>query len=101
MEARGDELIKCCSEETGTTPGWGRFNLNLAVDILRDVAGRISGVSGMIPGTAEDGVSALVYKEPYSVILAIAPWNAPFILGIRSVAYPLAAGNTAILKAPS
>jgi len=42
----------------------------------------------------------MVYKEPYGVILAIAPWNAAYILGIRSIAYALAAGNTVILKAP-
>jgi acyl-CoA reductase-like NAD-dependent aldehyde dehydrogenase len=100
MESRKEELMKYCIEETGATPAWASFNLNLAVDILRDVAGRISSIAGVIPTTAQDGVSALVYKEPYGVILAIAPWNAPFILGVRSIAYPLAAGNTAILKAP-
>ncbi|KAL1908369.1 hypothetical protein Sste5344_005897 [Sporothrix stenoceras] len=40
----------------------------------------------------------MVVKEPYGVILGIAPWNAPYILGIRSVVYALAAGNTCILK---
>jgi acyl-CoA reductase-like NAD-dependent aldehyde dehydrogenase len=100
MESRREELIKYCTEETGATTVWASFNLNLAVDILRDVAGRISSITGVISATAQAGVSALVYKEPYGVILAIAPWNAPFILGVRSIVYPLAAGNTAILKAP-
>ena len=74
--------------------------MTLAIDILKDVAGRISSLSGSMPATNQEGVSALVYKEPFGVILAIAPWNAPFILGVRSVAFPIAAGNTAILKAP-
>jgi acyl-CoA reductase-like NAD-dependent aldehyde dehydrogenase len=100
MSSRKDSLIKMCVDETGAAPGWAEFNLNLAVDILKDVAGRISSIVGTIPQTSQEGVSALVYKEPYGVILAIAPWNAPFILGLRSIAYPLAAGNTAILKAP-
>jgi acyl-CoA reductase-like NAD-dependent aldehyde dehydrogenase len=33
------------------------------------------------------------------VVLGIAPWNAPVILGVRAVAMPLACGNTVILKA--
>jgi benzaldehyde dehydrogenase (NAD) len=33
------------------------------------------------------------------VILGIAPWNAPIILGVRAIAMPLACGNTVILKA--
>lgn len=86
--------------ETGAAEAWASFDTGLAVEILKDVAGRISSISGSIPQTATEGTSALVYKEPYGVILAIAPWNAPHILGIRSIIYPLAAGNTVILKAP-
>lgn len=100
MTSRKEALAKICADETGAPPAWGEFNLNLAADILKDVAGRLSSIVGTIPSTAQEGVSALVYKEPYGVILAIAPWNAPFILGVRSIVYPLAAGNTAILKAP-
>jgi benzaldehyde dehydrogenase (NAD) len=32
------------------------------------------------------------------VVLGIAPWNAPVILGVRAVATALACGNTVILK---
>jgi benzaldehyde dehydrogenase (NAD) len=32
------------------------------------------------------------------VVLGIAPWNAPIILGVRAIATPLACGNTVILK---
>jgi acyl-CoA reductase-like NAD-dependent aldehyde dehydrogenase len=38
-------------------------------------------------------------REPVGVILGIAPWNAPIILGCRAIATPLACGNTVILKA--
>jgi len=100
MDSRREELTNYMVDETGASAPWAAFNLNLASEILRDVAGRISSVSGTIPQTATEGVSALVLKEPYGVILAIAPWNAPYILGIRAVIYALAGGNTAILKAP-
>jgi acyl-CoA reductase-like NAD-dependent aldehyde dehydrogenase len=35
---------------------------------------------------------------PKGVVAAISPWNAPVILGVRSVALPLAMGNTVVLK---
>ncbi|SJX64307.1 related to aldehyde dehydrogenase [Sporisorium reilianum f. sp. reilianum] len=46
----------------------------------------------------DDGAMKIVKREPFGVVLGIAPWNAPFILGLRSVLYAIAAGNTAILK---
>jgi acyl-CoA reductase-like NAD-dependent aldehyde dehydrogenase len=100
MQERSEELQHFVVLETGAPFSWAAFDTSLGQEILRDVAGRISGISGSIPTVAQEGVEALVYKEPYGVILAIAPWNAAFILGIRSIAYALAAGNTAILKAP-
>lgn len=85
--------------ETGAGPDFASFDHGLASDLLRDIAGRISSITGTIPQTSREDVSALVYKEPYGVILAIAPWNAPHILGLRACAVPMAAGNTVILKA--
>jgi acyl-CoA reductase-like NAD-dependent aldehyde dehydrogenase len=37
-------------------------------------------------------------RQAAGVVLGIAPWNAPVILGVRAVATPLACGNTVILK---
>ncbi|KAI1325742.1 aldehyde dehydrogenase [Xylariaceae sp. FL0255] len=42
--------------------------------------------------------AAVILREPYGVVLAMAPWNAPLILGTRSVLCPLAAGCTVVLK---
>eukprot|EP01042_Synura_sphagnicola_P011328 gene11328-14478_t len=42
---------------------------------------------------------AMAQREPVGVILGIAPWNAPIILGVRAIAVPLACGNAVILKA--
>jgi acyl-CoA reductase-like NAD-dependent aldehyde dehydrogenase len=38
-------------------------------------------------------------RAPVGVVVGIAPWNAPVILGTRAVAAPLAYGNTVVLKA--
>ena len=41
----------------------------------------------------------MAIRQPVGVVLGIAPWNAPVILGVRAIAMPLACGNTVILKA--
>ena len=45
------------------------------------------------------GLTALGLRQRAGATVGIAPWNAPLILGVRSVAMPLAYGNAAILKA--
>ena len=42
--------------------------------------------------------SDYIYKEPYGNVLAIAPWNYPFLLAIEPVFMAVAAGNTVVLK---
>ncbi|EUC36089.1 hypothetical protein COCCADRAFT_89167 [Bipolaris zeicola 26-R-13] len=99
IEARADEFADYMKLETGAGDMFANgFNVPKMADMLRDVAGRLSGVMGHIPSCEEEGTSALIVKEPFGVVLGIAPWNAPYVLGMRSILYPLAAGNTCILK---
>jgi len=37
-------------------------------------------------------------RQAAGVVLGIAPWNAPIILGVRAICVPLACGNTVIFK---
>ncbi|KAG8418712.1 hypothetical protein J3459_012112 [Metarhizium acridum] len=99
MGSRRDELIKHMADETGAARGWADFNINTTIDIVKDIAGRIPTVEGSFPPTIDRNRSAIVMREPYGVVLSIAPWNAPYILGTRSVAYPIAMGNTVVFKA--
>ncbi|KAK3329715.1 Aldehyde/histidinol dehydrogenase [Apodospora peruviana] len=98
MERRKEELAKYMMEETGCPQQWADFNIMTAKDFLYDIGGKIGSLEGAFPATNDEGVGALVLREPFGVVLAVAPWNAPYILGMRSVLYPIAAGNTAILK---
>jgi len=50
------------------------FTYSIAIDACKDVAGLISTIQGSAPTVAEEGTSAVVYKEPYGVVLGIAPW---------------------------
>jgi acyl-CoA reductase-like NAD-dependent aldehyde dehydrogenase len=75
MESRSAELAGYMDAETGSAdPFSSGFNIPRTVDMLRDVAGRLSGIMGHIPTCETEGTSALVVKEPLGVVLAIAPW---------------------------
>ncbi|KAK5165629.1 hypothetical protein LTR04_001178 [Oleoguttula sp. CCFEE 6159] len=99
IDRRAEELGSYMEEETGAPDIFAKgFNVPSTSEMVRDLAGRVSGIMGSIINCAEDGTSALVFKEPYGVVLGIAPWNAPYILGMRAVAFALATGNTCVLK---
>ncbi|AEO53941.1 hypothetical protein MYCTH_2295894 [Thermothelomyces thermophilus ATCC 42464] len=98
MVRRREELGNYMMDETGCPRQWADFNVNTAREFIIDVAGRLSGLEGTLPTPADPDTGAMVLREPFGVVLSIAPWNAPYILGVRSVLFPIAAGNAAILK---
>ncbi|CAH0033854.1 unnamed protein product [Clonostachys rhizophaga] len=96
---RKKELQTIIHHEIGADEHYQEFIIGLAVEGLKDTAGRIaSAVEGHVPASTHDGMRALIQKKPYGVILGIAPWNAPYHLGLRSISFALAAGNTTVLK---
>jgi acyl-CoA reductase-like NAD-dependent aldehyde dehydrogenase len=75
FDSRAEECAGYMMQETGAEAMFsGGFNVPLTIEMLKDVAGRISGIMGSIPVCASEGTSALVLKEPFGVILGIAPW---------------------------
>lgn len=75
FQSRAEEFGGYMNEETGAQSGFSSgFNVPLAAEMMRDVAGRTSTIMGSIPTCAEEGTSALVVKEPYGIVLGIAPW---------------------------
>lgn len=98
MESRTAELLDYQMQETGALDGFAQFNVHTTVEVLRNVAGLVSTINGVIPQTQTPGTGAFVFKEPYGVVYGMAPWNAVLILGSRSFLYAIAAGNTAVFK---
>ena len=66
--------------------------------MLREAAAMTTAISGEIIPSDKPGLTAMALREPVGVVLGLAPWNAPVILGVRAVAMPLACGNTVVLK---
>ena len=99
LEARKEEFIGAMMAEVGATAGWAMFNLMLAAGMIREAASLTTQIGGEVIPSDKPGCLALALREPVGVILGIAPWNAPIILGVRAIAVPLACGNSVILKA--
>jgi acyl-CoA reductase-like NAD-dependent aldehyde dehydrogenase len=99
LEAKADAFVEAMMGEIGATEGWARFNLMLAAGMVREAAALTTQISGEVIPSDKPGCIAMALREPVGVILGIAPWNAPIILGVRAIAVPLACGNTVVLKA--
>ena len=99
MDARTSDFIAAGTAETGAMANWYGFNVHLAANMLREAAAMTSQIDGSVIPTDMPGNLALAVRQPCGVVLGIAPWNAPVILGTRAIAMPLACGNTVVLKA--
>lgn len=99
LEARRDQFVEAVMAETGATAGWAMFNLMLAAGMVREAAALTTQIGGEVIPSDKPGCVAMSIREPVGVVLGIAPWNAPIILGVRAIAVPLACGNAVILKA--
>lgn len=90
--------MQLCDEEVHSGPLWADIITNDSIAVIEECAVLTTQVAtGSIPVTQGEHYG-LVFKEPLGVILGIAPWNAPIILGFRAVVAPIAAGNVVILK---
>lgn len=99
LESKQDAFVAAMMGETGATAGWAMFNLMLAASMLREASALTTQISGEVIPSDKPGCMAMALREPVGVILGIAPWNAPIILGTRAVSTALACGNAVILKA--
>ena len=98
LEAKLPQFIDAVAAETGATGMWAGFNVMLAAGMIREAASMTTQVAGEVIPSDVPGSLAMGIRQPAGVVLGIAPWNAPIILGVRAIATPLACGNTVILK---
>jgi acyl-CoA reductase-like NAD-dependent aldehyde dehydrogenase len=98
LEEKGPLFVAAMGAEIGATAGWAMFNVMLAADMLREAASLVTQIKGEIVPSNRPGSTAMAMRQPAGVVLAMAPWNAPVILGVRSLATPLACGNTVVMK---
>jgi len=98
MEALRGRFVEAAVLEVGGAPVWYQFNVTLAANMLREAASMTTQIAGEVIPSDVPGSLAMGVRQPCGVVVGIAPWNAPIILGTRAVAMPLACGNTVVLK---
>lgn len=86
---RRDRLKEYSYNETGQAPAFFGFEYSAAIDICESIAGLIQPASESSSPVVNEG-SGLLLKEPWGVVLAVSPWNAPYVLGVRAILTPLA-----------
>ena len=75
LETKAEYYAGFMATEMGAEQGVAQFFVvPLAVAMLRDIAGRVSTICGTVPVCQGEGTSAMIYKEPYGVVLGIVPW---------------------------
>jgi acyl-CoA reductase-like NAD-dependent aldehyde dehydrogenase len=102
--ARRGELADQLAVELGKPVKDGRGEIDRVADTLavcaaeaRRIGGELLPVAGWARGV---GNTALTYRAPAGVALAITPFNAPANLLAHKLGASFAAGNTTIVKAP-
>ncbi|MCG5214551.1 benzaldehyde dehydrogenase [Streptosporangium sp. KLBMP 9127] len=97
FEEHAAEIQGWLVRESGSIPGKAAFETHVAAQECYEAAALASQPQGEILPTAKKRMS-LARRRPVGVVGVIAPFNAPLILGIRSVAPALALGNAVVFK---
>ncbi|WP_075660961.1 aldehyde dehydrogenase [Streptomyces acidiscabies] len=95
---RTEEIVATMSREMGATLPWCGFNVHVAKGMLVEAAAQAYAAVGEVIPSDVPGLTALGVRQPVGVVVGIAPWNAPLILGVRAIVWPLVWGNTVVLK---
>jgi acyl-CoA reductase-like NAD-dependent aldehyde dehydrogenase len=98
LERRSDEVVGLLARETGSTFGFGMFQMGFVPGLLRQAAALAYSPIGQILPSDLPGAMSMGLRRPVGVVGAIAPWNAALILSARSIAAPLVLGNTVVAK---
>ena len=98
LHDKAEEIIPLMGREMGATAPWAGFNVHVATGMIQEAAAQTYSLVGEQIPSDVPGLFAMGIRQPAGVVVGIAPWNAPLILGVRAVAMPLAYGNTVVLK---
>ena len=98
IAAQADSIRDLLVEETGSVLMKAPWEVSYAVECLRVAAGCIRQPHGDTFPASAAGQIGMTIRQPLGVIAGIAPFNSPFLLAMKKVAFALAAGNTFILK---
>ena len=97
LERRQMDYAVANQGEAGGWFGKGMFEAGYGVEVFRAAAAMCyQSIGEILP--SEHGKLSTAQRVPMGVVSVISPWNMPCILTSRGFAFPLAAGNTIVLK---
>lgn len=95
---RADELARLLATETGNAlRTQTRPEITSVIDLLRYFAAAAHQAQGVTVPALPD-VLTYTLREPFGVVAAVVPWNAPAQLSVVKIAMALSMGNTMVLK---
>ncbi len=98
LEKNKENLARLISTENGNAlRTQSRGEAALTVEVFRYVAGLSREIKGKTMYLNPDNLD-YTRREPYGVVGAIVPWNAPLLLAALKIAPALMTGNTVVLK---
>lgn len=99
LEQKLPEFCEVMAAEVGSSELWARFNVLGSAALFREAAGLATQIQGETLPTDKPGTLSLTIRQAAGVVLSIAPWNGPILLGARAMAYPIVCGNPVVFKA--
>lgn len=99
MATTGEQrYLDLLMDESGSVINKARYEISYTVDLLRAAAGEVRRLYGdTFPNDNPERIS-MVLREPLGVVAIVSPYNAPLALLAKMVAFPLAAGNSVVIK---
>ncbi len=100
MRAANPEIVPELARQMGRPVRYGGELRSFEERVLNMCEIAPEALAPIVP-PAKSGFKRLIRREPVGLVLAIAPWNYPFLTAINTVVPALVAGNAVLLKAAS
>ncbi|MEX0827384.1 MAG: aldehyde dehydrogenase family protein [Haliea sp.] len=85
-------------DESGSAITKAKMEIKYTVDLLRTAAGEARRLYGETFPNDNPQRLSMVFREPLGVVAVVSPYNAPLSLLTKMTAFPIAAGNSVVIK---
>ena len=98
LERNAVNLTEILIDESGSCITKARYETSYTPRLLRAAAGEATRLFGETMANERPSRMSFVIREPIGLVVCFVPFNAPLALLAKMVAFPLAAGNTVVVK---